>query len=222
MSYSIERGKRVLTFKTDDPRFNCNVFGETLLFVAACSDNNVYPRTYDWNIIATGNFSSWADEIQLPVALWEAAHAADAGGIKPYDREVSGVGYIKSWKQRVKLRVPVLSPEGKLRWFPTVSIWAGVMENTCKPEEINSNGAALFSPKYSHLRQKLYGAFKRLFPNPLTGSNVTRPIYDLEAFLDGVFLYIHRRELPFNLYITDREDSRFMRSGEQREFLTVH
>ena len=125
MSYSIEKGKRVLTFKTDDARFNCNVFGEILLFVVACSDNNVYPRTYDWNVVATDHFSDWGKEIQLPARIWEAACGADGGSVKPYDRNISGIGYIKTWKQAVKERLPVFTPEGKTLWHPTVSIWAG-------------------------------------------------------------------------------------------------
>src|ERR1051326_3460731 len=222
MSYTIERGKRVLTFKTEDERFSCNISGEILLFVVACSDNNVYPRTYDWNFVGHGLFSDWANEIQLPAKLWEAAYSADGGGIKPYDRDISGIGYIKTWKQAVKQRFPAIAPDGRLLWHPTVSLWAGVCDDTHKPNEINSKGAALFSPKYSHLRQKLYDSFKRLFPKPLDRSNTIRAVYSLESFHDAVFLYIHRRELPFNLYLTDREDCHFLRSGEQQEFLTIN
>jgi len=219
MSYSIERGKRVLTFKTDDQRFNCNVFGENLLFVVACSDNNVYPRTYDWNVVATDHFSEWAKEIQLPVRIWEAACGTDGGSIKPYDRNISGIGYIKTWKQAVKERFPVLTPEGKPLWHPTVSIWAGIDDK--QQEAINRQGVELFSPRWKHLRQPLYDAFKRLFPGPLRVSNTTCRVYDAGRFLDAVFLFQNREDLPFKLYLVDREDCRFLRQGAQPELLAA-
>jgi hypothetical protein len=153
----------------------------------------------------------------LPVALWKAACGADGGSIKPYDRDITGIGYIKSWKQAVKQRVSLLSPDRKLRWHPSVSIWAGVGDGSHKPDEIQKKGAALFSPRYSHLRQKLYDAFKRLIPEQLDRSNTIRPIYTFASFLDAAFLYMNRRELPFNLYIFDQEDSRFLRSASQEQ-----
>jgi len=47
----------------------------------------------------------------LPVKLWEGACAADAGSVKPYDRDIFGISYIKTWKQAAKQRFPVIAPD---------------------------------------------------------------------------------------------------------------
>ena len=102
MSYTIERGSRVLSLKTADPRFSPGIYEETLIFLHATADNNVHPRTYDWNVLATGQFSGWGGEIQVPSKIWELGEAADGGSIQPYGKFVSGLSYVKSWKQAVK------------------------------------------------------------------------------------------------------------------------
>jgi len=49
-------------------------------------------------------------------------------------------------------------------------------------------------------------------------SNSSR-VYDAAGFLDAVFLYRNRVELPFKLYLTDHEDLPLSPAGQGAEAL---
>jgi hypothetical protein len=224
MSYRIEHYKRVVTFNAkDDERFP-NYLGDVVLFITSGSDNNVSPKDYDWEVEAIGHFSEWGGEIQLPEHFWSAARCADGGMIKPWGRDVSGISYIKSWKQAVKERFPVRGADGFLLWHPRVSVWhwqsnSGYGETMLDAEVINQKGAAVFSPKYEHLRAPLFAAFKRLFPDQLDGSHSSTTATTLAQFKDALYLRLNRSHLPVSLHLTDSAYCPFLTKGAQKELL---
>lgn len=210
MSYTIERGKRVLELVTDDQRFNpCH--GNTLVFAMAASCNNVSPRHYDWNVFATGHHRDWEGNILVPDEVWDLGRAADGGCIKPYGKDVSGLGYVKAWKAAVSKRISIVG------WTPRVSIWVGGGfgdESKVQAQAINEQGAVLFGGDTKYLKDTysvpLYEAFKRLFTRPLRGTGSEQEYVNThEQLLDAVFLYQHRKQLPFSFYLTDSENAAF-------------
>lgn len=204
MSYYIEQFKRVVTFPfTAPPGQNTWRNGECALFLTAGGSNNVHPRHNDWDVCALSfNPHAWAGEIQLPKVIWEMGYSADGGMIKPKGRDQSGLAYVKAWKQAVTNRVSMVRGD-ELLWHPRISIWhwqdaSPVRDDNhaYSAEEINQQGEAIFSPKYSHLRPELHGAFRRLFPEPLRGSHSETSATTLAALCDAVFLWDHREHLP--------------------------
>ena len=217
MSYYIEKHKRVVTFPFQPQPGMGYHASEVMIFLTAGSCNNVSPRTYDWDVCAIREFSEWSGEIQLPSAIWQSAHDADGGGIKPGGRDCSGTAYIRQWKQAVTERYPCVR-DGTLLWHPRVSAWhwkdsSGDLKH--EPAEINEQGADLFSPKYKHLRAPLHAAFKRLFEKPLSGSNTSTHLYSLEAMNDAVFLWMNREHLPTSFHLCDSDWCEFLLKGKQ-------
>jgi hypothetical protein len=211
MSYTIERGKRVLALKTEDKRFDpCH--GELILFVHASACNNVSPRTYDWNAIAHDHASEWGGNVIVPSTIWQCGADADGGSIKPWGKDVSGLAYVKAWKQAVKERRSI---DG---WMPKASIWVGDNyfandEADARADDVNAKGAALFGGKYPALYgQPLFEAFKRLFPGTLKPGLETAYVHTREELLDAVYLFIHRKKLPVSFYLGDHEDSAFLKA----------
>jgi hypothetical protein len=211
MSYAIEKGKRVVVIPTNgDKRFSLS--SQLLVFTAASCDNNVFPKEYDWHILAVDTFSDWGGEIQLPAHLWEYAHCADGGGIKPHGRETTGIAYIQSWKKAVRDRFSAFNTRGETVWHPRYALWGAIPENVQDLQRINDPDA--FSPRYKHLREPLYQAFRNLFPDRIERNNVWGIVYHTPNLLDALFLYQHREHLPFNFYLSDDENCRFLRNGE--------
>jgi hypothetical protein len=218
MSYTIEKAKRVVVINAkDDSRFS--PFNQLLVFAAASADNNVYPREYDWHVVAVDHFSDWGGEIQLPCRLWECAHAADGGGIKPHGRETTGIAYIKAWKQAVKDRYPALDAKGNACWHPTYTLWGAIPETPEDLQRINDPDA--FSPRYKHLREPLYRAFCNLFPNRIESNHAYGIAYRTSDLFDALFLYQNREHMPFNFYLGDRENSPFFSNPTGQQELAV-
>lgn len=221
MSHRIEHYKRVITFpppKGDD-RFP-SYMGEIALFISSGSDNNVSPRDYDWEIEEITGISVWGGEIQLPMSCWSGGHAADGGMIKPWGKDVSGLNYVRAWKKAAAERFSCVSPDGKLLWFPRISIWhfrSGIDGTTREAKEVNDLGVEAFSPRYKHLRQPLYDAFKQLFPNTLQRSNTQSSVSNLAEFHDAVYLRWHREHLPVSFHLTHRADCAFLQNGPNRQ-----
>ncbi len=206
MSYTIERGKRVLSLKTDDKRFSPTM-GDALFFVASSSCNNVSPRHYDWSVLATGHHRDWQGNVLVPSAIWRAGEAADGGEIKPWGKETSGLSYVKAWKDAVKHATPV---DG---WTPRVSVWF----NDHDPATVHAS-AELFGGKYARFDKSygeaMYAAFKRLFPTATRSGNQSEYADTPEKLLDALYLFMHRAELPFSIYLTDTEHSAFFAKKE--------
>jgi len=208
MSYTIERGKRVLELTTDDKRFQ-PFLGTTLVYVMAASSNNVSPRHYDWEACAIAHHSEWGKEIQVPQKIWQMGYWADGGSIKPWDRQVTGLNYVKAWKQAVKERRPI---DG---WTPRVSIWV----NPDHAKAINDTGKEAFAHESvaKDTQAELYDAFKRLFPEPFVisdkrwAANLWACVTNHEQLLDAVFLYDRKEYLPFGLHLVDREGCSFLK-----------
>lgn len=209
MSYSIEHGKRVLILKTDDRRFDQYGGRGTAFYVHATADNNVTPRRYDWSAVAHDDHREWAGEVQMPALIWEMGAAADGGSIKPWGKDVSGIGYLQGWKKAAKAAQPI---DG---WRPTVSIWLayGGQEGQDLADRLNRAGPEAFS-SYDHLRQPVYDALKRLFPRPFEGGNTRKRVETEAELLDALFLFKRRHDLPFSLYLVDDEKSAFFAQKE--------
>lgn len=208
MSYDIERGKRVLTIPKDsDKRFNCwdhNVY----LWCSACS--NVHPQRFAWSVVAVGSSSEWGGEIMLPLKMWEMAHYADGGGIKPNNRDVSGVAYIKAWKEAAKQAKSVFDADGQPLWRPQVNLFLG-LNNYPEIDAMADQGIEAFKPAYN--RAEIFETFKRLFPEKLRGSWESSYVVTRENLLDAVFLWQHREYLPFACSLENSEREEILRSA---------
>lgn len=199
MSYTIERHKRVLELKTDDKRF-APYLGNTILFVSSSSCNNVSPRHYNWSVMALDHCRDWDGNILVPDTIWRCGAAADGGGIKPWGKETSGLAYVKSWKLAVKNRTPI---DG---WKPHVTIWCGTYGQEAQELAKKVNDSDVWT---GHNGPELHGAFKRLFPGNVSASSNSAYVQNHAQLLDAVYLYVNRKSLPFDFFLSDSEHSAF-------------
>ncbi len=214
MGYSIERGKRVVSIPTDDKRFS-SYLGDFCLYLTAAASNNVHPRTYAWEAIASANHSVWAGEVQLPSRIWSMASAADGGSIKPWGKDTSGVSYVKAWKRAAAERRPAIGADGGLLWAPAVYTY---ISRDAALAKVSREGPAAFcigeeGDHWNRVRAELFAAAGRvgLLENvDLPGIDYSRRPTDVATLLDAVHLWVNREYLPFGLYLSDREDSTFL------------
>ena len=201
MSYEIERGKRVLSLKTADKRLADR--GEILLFAHACASNNVSPRTYDWSVCAIDTFRVWSGNIMLPLSIWNAGYAADGGSIKPWGKGVSGLTYVKAWKDAVVKRRPV---DG---WKPLVSLYLS-QEQVDQLNRCETAGPGIFAAYMNDDEAPIrHAAFKRLFSGVLHRGSVETYADTPEALLDAIYLR-HGNKQFWAPYLSDHEGSPFM------------
>jgi hypothetical protein len=210
MSYEIERHKRVLSLRTDDKRFS-PYLGETLIYLTASACNNVTPRTFEWDVIAVDHSSEWNGETMLPKKIWEMGYWADGGGIKPNDRNVAGLTYVKQWKDAVAGRYSVLDSANRPLWYPRVSIWVGEYDTGDKDAaDIEARGVAAFAKQYEHNAQETHDTFRRLHPEPVKGGSRSIHIAEPAQFFDALHLYTLKYNLPFSYYLTSSASTRFL------------
>lgn len=130
MSHEIVKHKFLATYTDLTPRRNWRTLESTLLYIVFWSSNNVSPRTYDGQVLATDyshsdpNASRWNGNIMLPKTLWECAHSADGGMIKTYPgKDITGTAWIKSWKETAERPIPLAREDGTLLVIPRCSIY---------------------------------------------------------------------------------------------------
>lgn len=215
MSYEIEHGKRVLSLKTQDKRLR-GVYDETLVYVVAWASNNVHPRHFDWHVIAIDSFSQWNGEFMLPTKIWELGEAADGGSIKPWDKNVTGIGYVRSWKRAVAERTPI---DG---WTPHVTAYVHGYGEVAKQslQKIRDGGVGCFGDGNTcdDWRWEAFDAYRRLFPSGLKHDSTTVDVSTEAQLLDAMYLYKSKSLLPFAFYIEDREHSAFMKREAKPKF----
>ena len=212
MSYEIERGKRVLEIPNGlDPRFK-GYDGGTHLYLMSHDSNNVSPRRFDWRLIAVQSRSVWNGEIMLPHRIWEMGYDADGGSIKPWNKEVTGLNYVKAWKTTAAK--PLVMFEGdKLLWDQArVSIWTGMNVNDGFLDRLKVEGIAMF--KECHNRKEIYEAYKRLFPEDLDRTWEGCILDTPAQMFDALYLWRNRENLPFSYGIKADENDPFLRSKE--------
>lgn len=105
MSYTIEKKRRVLHLDlSHDPQFQ--PFSHLRLFCQLAACNNVHPHPWSWQVVAVDSDTtptrSWGADPLLPERLYLYAHDAAGGGIKPGDRDVTGIGYLQLWETAVQ------------------------------------------------------------------------------------------------------------------------
>ena len=216
MSHTIENGKRVIAVKTTgDDRWPAYI-DEVNLYAMSGACNNVSPRNFQWEVVAIDSSPSvWNGEVMVPQKIWSLGYAADGGSIKPYGKDVSGIGYVRAWKKATKERVPALY-EDALLWKPQIVLWLGPKS----AQNIATNGAAAFYPKdeepnekyWQEQAEKYHAAFTRLFKDfrPAQtdyGQRTSTVAYTREALLDAVYLYSHADRLPFSIHLIETDDS---------------
>lgn len=198
MSYDIEHGKRVLVIPENaDERFNC---WDHWVFAACTACNNVTPRTFTWHVVAVGAGSHWNGEAMLPGRIWEMGASADGGSIKPWDKDVTGLSYLKSWKNAVKEAKPILDGENPL-WKPKVTLYTNYRE--LKVNEIATT-PEMFK---GYNKAKIHEAFMRLFPKPISHTWEEAYVATKADLLDAIYLWQNRENLPYSLYLESDEKS---------------
>lgn len=206
MSYQIERGKRVLIIPVGaDERYK---IWDTHLYLQSASDNNISPRIYEWNLIATDIGSTWGSEIMLPMRCWEMAHYADGGGIKPWDKDTTGINYIKAWKTAAAKAKPIFDGDALL-WFPKIGIWIG-NDNRGLCDKLRVEGVNLFK---GYEKEKAFEAYQRLFPDGLDGAWISQRVRTKAEILDAVYLWRNREKLPFPFSIESDENDPFLKAN---------
>jgi hypothetical protein len=130
MSHEIVKHRFVASFTEPENHPGFNSPYTYTLFITFQSSNNVSPRTYDGEMIASdGAFGSdeprlWNGEVMLPSRLWEWAYSADGGMVKSYPgRDITGIGWIRAWKELARRPLPLALEDGRLAVCPTLSIW---------------------------------------------------------------------------------------------------
>jgi hypothetical protein len=222
VSYTIEIAKRIVRVRLPDPRIGYTG-SAVYLFLSASACNNVTPRRYEWSAIAhevrADGLGEWNGEFQLPARIWSRAHAADGGEIKPGGRDVSGVAYVKQWKNESKRIIDYIDGAGRVSWWPnlTIGIYGGTWKGgQTSADVVNSGGAAALCERadaYFVERAELYhAALKRLFPNPLRGGQQGITADTIDRMADALFLYVNRESLPFHVWLGDSERSIFLNS----------
>lgn len=196
MSYTIVRKRRVIILDaTGHEAFR--VFPHIAIFMQQSSCNNVSPRTYEWTAIGRTCDSdkapnSWGGEIELPQRIWDAACAADMGSVKPYDRDISGVEYIRSWKKAAQ--TPLRVDLANLRWFPELSIYAF---DKCDATRFHDDGLE---------------AINRLpFKRGWCEGQRTCTATNREQLLEVLAVWTNMRN-PGDCYLQDAEDDPFLNS----------
>lgn len=206
MSYNIEAEKAVfaLTPPAEDKRFP-SYDGQLALYATSSCCNNVYPQIPHWDAIALDSFRVWNYTAMLPMVIWEMAHHADGGSIKPGNRNVTGTAYIKQWKDAVG------APRG-LDGFPLrcLSLWEE------QPERVRGRAPMTLaqvaempadSPLWGQY-PKLYGAklhaalHSLLEGIPMTGMRTNLRLsfaVGSPRFWDALFLFRNREGLPFSV-----------------------
>lgn len=130
MSHEIIKHRFVATFTEPENHPGFTAPYTYILFISFQSSNNVSPRTYNGEMFAhDGSFSSgdphlWNGEVMLPSMLWQCAYSADGGMIKSYPgRDITGIGWIRSWKELARRPLPLAMEDGRLIVPPTLSVW---------------------------------------------------------------------------------------------------
>lgn len=217
MSYGIVKGRRVVVIPDPDNRLGAHYQAERLLFVWQAASNNVSPRTFDWNPIAFDYFSDWGGEVQLPSKLWQMGSEVDGGMLQPHNRAGKGVAWIATWKRAVRDRRPAVDAAGELLWRPRICPYFGTKE---KAAALNQFGVGAFDTKghesWAERDEKLYAAFLRLWPEPVTGEyfDDKRRVETPADLVDACLLYQWSERLPFGLTFADDADSAFFREQQ--------
>lgn len=208
MSYEIEHGKRVLRIpkRESDERFKN---WDTLLFMSCMASNNVHPRTFTWHPVAYDTVSdpsgthTWAGQVMLPLKVWEMGYHADGGSIKPWDRNQSGLNYLKAWKDLAAAPVNVFDGE-ELLFQPMLTVYSG-------EEIVRANLNAGVQHFKGYQKEKIHEAFKRLFPDDVTSGWENTCVLTADDLYDTVFLWMNRENFPATFFIECPEHNEFMK-----------
>jgi hypothetical protein len=203
MSYTIENKQRVITLNAGDcPYFS---FPRLALFLHASASNNVHPRTFHWNLLGLtcghderSPIHTWNGQIMLPSTLWQFGECADGGDIKPNDRYMTGLDYLKMWKDAAASH-KFLDLTQPLLWTPEISYWPDDQNPTEAPE-----------CKESYHRETL-GKVWALFEFQKGYFKERRcPILNREQLLGALWLYSRRKELTGSFYFSSRAGTPFL------------
>ena len=205
MSYLIEKKRRVLLLDlSHDERMQ--PFPHLRLFCQLAACNNVHPHPWSWSIVAVDADShpnrSWGSDPLLPERLYLFAHDAGGGGIKPDNRDVTGVGYLQLWETAVReaRRIRTADFAHSLQ----LSCW---LPDSCKGKPDDEWLALKADPnrwhtRYVSLAPATHARFMSLpwKPCPWYRSSLEAHTVGLEQFVTGLQLLREREALPLSSF----------------------
>ncbi len=198
MSYEIEKAKGVFTVRIPEEqkeRFLSYGHESLEVFAIQSASNNVVPRRFYWNAVATDSVSIWGGRPMLPSTIWALAKDADGGGVKPQGRNCSGTAYIKQWQEAVKNR---RAWDGSLR---EISVWEAGGKKLPLSDLFSLAPDAPQWCDFASRRPCVHAAFHALFRNHIGPRTNLRQFIspNTSLFFDAVFLFHVRRDLPFSV-----------------------
>ncbi len=193
MSYEIETDRRV--YHLDLTKSDDLAFPHAAVYLCRQASNNVHPPDWNWSVQAIEWDTHppphcWAGNIMLPLRIYENAHYAAGGGIKPGSRDVSGIEYLQLWEKEA--RKPVAKKLSD--WKPRVSIWG--------PKSFVEMVSAL-EASAAYEKDKLIAALTWLpLKRGYYDTNHECECVDERQLVAALTLWRARERLPFKFYLS--------------------